>query len=133
MQAFAIATSGRPGPVLIDLPKDVTATILRERPDVYPRIAKRMEEKANIQRTEQGLNAEQRERIIKLINSAERPVIYAGQGVLSGNAVAELRQLAAKGNIPVTTVRSGNAACGVRGEIGGGASLHDHHHRPRHR
>lgn len=106
-EAFLIATSGRPGPVLIDLPKDMTASVLRERPDVVPRIARRMNEKMLIQRSELGLTVEQRERIVTLINNAQQPVIYAGQGVLSGNAVSELRELAIKGNIPVTTTLLG--------------------------
>ena len=58
-EAFAIATAGRPGPVLIDLPKDVTAATLRERPDVTPRIARRMQEKAALQRLQHGDDATQ--------------------------------------------------------------------------
>ena len=106
-EAFAIATSGRPGPVLIDLPKDMTASVLKERPDVIPRIARRMNEKAVIQRSELGLTVEQRERIVTLINNAQSPVIYAGQGVLTSNAVKELREFAIKANIPVTTTLLG--------------------------
>ena len=109
-EAFAIATAGRPGPVLIDLPKDVTAATLHERPDVAPRIARRMQEKAALQRLQHGLSPDQRARIAKLVNGAERPVIYCGQGVLSGGAVAELRELAARGNIPVTTTLLGMGA-----------------------
>lgn len=109
-EAFAIATSGRPGPVLIDLPKDVTAAVLRETPDVAPRVARRMAEKSAIARARMGLSPEQREKIARLINECERPVIYAGQGILSAGAVAELRQLAAQGNIPVTTTLLGMGA-----------------------
>ena len=47
------------------------------------------------------------EQIAKLINGAKRPVIYAGQGVISGDAVDQLRELAARGNIPVTTTLLG--------------------------
>lgn len=45
-----------------------------------------------------------------MINNAKRPVIYAGQGIISGNAVNELRQLASAGNIPVTTTLLGMGA-----------------------
>lgn len=109
-EAFAIATSGRPGPVLVDLPKDVTASKLTEKPDIVPRVAKRNAEKAQIQRSQLALDPQQRQRLAKMINEAERPVIYAGQGVLSAGAVAELRELAAKGNIPVTTTLLGMGA-----------------------
>lgn len=102
-EAFAIARSGRPGPVLIDLPKDVAAAKLSRVPDVVPRIANRMIEKAAMQREALGMTPEQCRRIADMINAAERPIIYCGQGVAQADAVAELRQLASQGNIPVTT------------------------------
>jgi acetolactate synthase I/II/III large subunit len=102
-EAFAIATSGRPGPVLIDLPKDVAAAKLLRAPDIVPRISNRMREKAAMQIETSGMSPEQRHRIADMINKAERPIIYCGQGVAQAGAVAELRQLAAQGNIPVTT------------------------------
>jgi acetolactate synthase I/II/III large subunit len=102
-EAFAIAKSGRPGPVLVDLPKDVTASILRERTCAKPRILDMINEKSALQRHKFGLKADQRDRIVKMINEAERPIIYCGQGVVSANAVNELRELAQKGDIPVTT------------------------------
>jgi acetolactate synthase I/II/III large subunit len=103
----AIATSGRPGPVLVDLPKDVTAAKLTVRPDVAPRVAQRMAEKAAIMNMEQGLTPELTARLAKLINGAKRPVIYAGQGVIGSGAVAQLREFAERGNIPVTTTLLG--------------------------
>jgi thiamine pyrophosphate-dependent acetolactate synthase large subunit-like protein len=103
----AIATSGRPGPVLVDLPKDVTAAKLTERPDVTPRIAHRMAEKSALMESSGGLTPELRDKLARLINGAKRPVIYAGQGVLTAGAVAELRELAERGNIPVTTTLLG--------------------------
>ena len=107
-EAFAIATSGRPGPVLVDLPKDVTAAVLRERPDVVPRVAGRAVEKAALMKQAAGgTSMEAMEKLAKLINGAKKPVIYAGQGIISSGAVEQLREFAARGNIPVTTTLMG--------------------------
>jgi len=109
-EAFAIATSGRPGPVLVDLPKDVTASVLRERPRASPRVADRAAAKAALGVAERGFDEAQRARVAALLNNAERPVIYAGQGVLGADAVAELKELAAAANVPVTTTLLGMGA-----------------------
>ena len=109
-EAFAIATSGRPGPVLVDLPKDVTASVLRERPNMAPRISQRMAAKAALALGERGFSPAQRERVAALLNAAERPIIYAGQGVLGARAEGELRELAAAANVPVTTTLLGMGA-----------------------
>ena len=99
--------SGRPGPVLVDLPKDVTSAKLTVRPDVTPRVAQRMREKEAIMQTNQGLTPEMTTKLARLINNAKRPVIFAGQGVISSGAVSQLRELADRGNIPVTTTLLG--------------------------
>jgi acetolactate synthase-1/2/3 large subunit len=109
-EAFAIATSGRPGPVLVDLPKDVTAAVLRERPRTSPRVAQRTAEKAALGVSERGFDAPQRARVAALLNRAERPVLYVGQGVLGAGAVAEVRALAEAANVPVTTTLLGMGA-----------------------
>ena len=109
-EAFAIATSGRPGPVLIDLPKDVTAAVLKEVVDATPRVARRFAEKHRVLLRDHGFSPAQRARVAALINGAQRPVIYAGQGVLSAGAEAELRALAAAANVPVTTTLLGMGA-----------------------
>ena len=117
----AIATSGRPGPVLVDLPKDVTSARLMESPDCTPRIAARMLEKARLGALPTDATEAVLDRVVKLINGAERPIIYAGQGVISSGAVEALRELAARGNIPVTTTLLGaRARCSVGGRGGGG-------------
>jgi acetolactate synthase-1/2/3 large subunit len=105
-EAFHIAQSGRPGPVLVDLPKDVTAGILTEIPNSQPRVATRMEKfvkKGGVM----GMDSDQLTRVVNLINGAERPVIYAGQGVLQSEASALLKDIAEKANIPVTTTIQG--------------------------
>ena len=102
-EAFHIATTGRPGPVLVDLPKDVTASILRE--SVHdgvnlPGYALR----------ELGTSSEIA-RTAEMINKAEKPVLYVGQGVLQSPGAHEvLRQIAELGNIPVTTTLQGLGA-----------------------
>ena len=100
-EAFHVATSGRPGPVLIDLPKDVTAGILTEIPNSQPRVATRMQKFVKSGGM-MGMDEEQLSRIFTLINNAERPVIYAGQGVLQSDACDLLMELAEQANIPGT-------------------------------
>ncbi|KAF5357734.1 hypothetical protein D9757_011953 [Collybiopsis confluens] len=112
-EAFKIATSGRPGPVLVDLPKDVTASVLRT-PLPY---------KATTPGTNLGLPVNPLQALeapndiimIKqaaaLINQAQRPLIYAGNGILSSPMGPQLlAQLAHNGNIPVTTTLQGLGA-----------------------
>lgn len=107
-EAFLIAMSGRPGPVLVDLPKDVTAAVLKEVPDCIPQIPAKF-----VLPTEHvGCNKSEAdfERIASLINNAKRPVIYAGHGVISGDTSELLRSFAELGNIPVTTTIHGLGA-----------------------
>ena len=94
-EAFYIARTGRPGPVLIDIPKDVqNAQIEFEYPtDSILLPGYHPPEKATDENVEAAL---------ELINKAEKPVILAGHGVLLSGAMGELQDLAEKGNIPVT-------------------------------
>ncbi|RMD42987.1 hypothetical protein DV735_g2129, partial [Chaetothyriales sp. CBS 134920] len=111
-EAFEIATSGRPGPVLVDLPKDVTAGILR-RPipthstlPAHPSaatLAARELSKRELRRT--------LSRVADLVNIAKKPVIYAGQGILgSPDGPKLLKELSDKAQIPVTTTLQGLGA-----------------------
>lgn len=111
-EAFEIATSGRPGPVLVDLPKDVTAGVLRRAIPTdsslptLPSAASR----AALEMTKKQLH-NSISRVAELINKAQQPVIYAGQGcILSENGVEMLRELADKASIPVTTTLQGLGA-----------------------
>lgn len=111
-EAFQIATSGRPGPVLVDLPKDITAGVLRKAIPTesaippLPSAASR----AAMELTRRQLSATIR-RVAKLINIAKKPVIYAGQGVIqSEGGPALLKALADKSSIPVTTTLHGLGA-----------------------
>jgi len=98
-EAFYIANTGRKGPVLIDLPKDVL-TGKTEVP--YPEKVKIRSYNPNYKG-----NLRQIERAARLINESERPVIYAGGGVISSGASKKLFQLAHKTHIPVTTTLMG--------------------------
>jgi len=98
-EAFYIATSGRPGPVLIDLPKDVVlAKSTFKYPDsVYIR---------SYSPNRKG-NKWQLKQAVQEILKAKKPVIYAGGGVLSSGAPKELRALAETARIPVTNTLMG--------------------------
>ena len=94
-EAFHIASTGRPGPVLIDLPKDV---LLAQTEWSWPdRI-----DLPGYRPTTKG-NQRQIVEAVKLIQAAERPVLYVGGGVIKANASEELLRLATIGRLPVVT------------------------------
>ncbi len=94
-QAFQMAKSGRPGPVLIDVPKN----LMQELGDYEPF------EPAELPERQTGLSFKEAtlEEIAKCVNSAKRPVIYAGGGVNIADASQELTELAEKNQIPTVT------------------------------
>ena len=100
--AFHIATTGRPGPVFVDLPKDVTAAVLNK--PVHDQV-----HLPGYHVRELGTSSEV-ERAAEMINRAERPLFYVGQGVTLSGASDILRQVAEKGSIPVTTTLQGLGA-----------------------
>jgi len=108
-EAFEIATSGRPGPVLVDLPKDITAGVLRRAiptESAIPTIPSAAS-RAAIELTKRQRDASIR-RVADLINIAKKPVIYAGNGVVCSEKGPELlRALADKASLPVTTTLHG--------------------------
>lgn len=97
-EAFYIARTGRPGPVLIDLPRDITVNELEFD---YPEI--------NLPGYNPSTKVHQLQirRAAEALMAAERPVIYAGGGVRYANAHEELFQLATRLNAPVTTTLMG--------------------------
>lgn len=111
-EAFEIATSGRPGPVLVDLPKDVTAGILRKAIPILPSLPA-SPTAASLAAKEAGRRELEAtiKRVSHLINTAKKPVIYAGQGVID-RAVGPvlLKELVDKAQIPVTTTLHGLGA-----------------------
>ncbi len=100
-EAFHIAGTGRPGPVLIDIPVDVTKEDMDYDPDDVPALHL-PGYKPNVK----GHPKQIRE-AARVIAAAERPVIYAGGGVIIADASEELRAVAFYGHIPVTTTLNG--------------------------
>lgn len=98
-EAFFLARTGRPGPVLVDVPKDV---LLAETNFIYPKKV----ELQGYSPTLQG-NMGQIKKAAALIRDAKRPVIMAGQGVLISHAEKELRRLVEATGIPVVTTLLG--------------------------
>lgn len=103
-KAFYIASSGRPGPVVVDIPKDVTNPIDKFAYE-YPEKVKMR----SYQPPYRGHSGQIRKAIEELI-TAERPVIYSGGGVIQGNASALLTELAHLLNYPVTNTLMGLGA-----------------------
>ena len=100
-EAFIVAKSGRPGPVLVDLPKDVQAELVEYEPLLFP------EETANNHsQVDDGLI----KHAAQIINESERPLIIAGNGVHISNASEELKALAEKGSIPVINTLHGTGS-----------------------
>lgn len=130
-RAFQIAASDRPGPVLVDVPRDIQLTeisveeyeeLYREPLQSLPKAHK--ERKCEIQEA------------IQLLNKAKRPIIIAGQGVLISNATNELLKLAQKGDIPVVNTLLGLSSIssetkyylgmiGMHGSVYGNHALHE--------
>jgi acetolactate synthase-1/2/3 large subunit len=98
-EAFHVATTGRPGPVLVDIPRDVQQQLCEfEYPDKI--------DLAGYQPTVQG-HPQQVKKAAALIAEAERPLILAGHGVVIARAAEELKELAEKADIPVVTTLLG--------------------------
>ena len=103
-KAYFIAKSGRPGPVVVDIPKDVTEPN-KKVPYQFPQQVK-MRSYQPVNRGHQG----QIKRAIKTLISSKRPIIYAGGGVIIDNASEHLTQLARRFNAPVTNTLMGLGA-----------------------
>jgi len=108
-EAFHLARTGRPGPVVVDIPQDLSRADIPYEPvdDVHL---------PGYQPTTDG-NQKQIKLAAKALANSRRPVIYAGGGVVSANAAAELTELATADRFPVT--------CTVMG-LGGFPGTHDH-------
>ncbi|TAL39241.1 MAG: biosynthetic-type acetolactate synthase large subunit [Spirochaetes bacterium] len=101
-EAFFIASTGRPGPVVIDIPVDVSKA---ETKFVYPE-----EVKLRSYKPVYKGHPVQIEKACRLIETSKRPVIYAGGGVIASNAAAELAEFVKKTGIPITTTLMGLGA-----------------------
>ncbi len=102
-EAFHIASTGRPGPVLVDIPKDILNGVLEwhepvrslDLPGYKPTFAPHPRRIAEA---------------VRRMEAAERPVLYVGGGIIKAGASAELLQVAEKANIPVVTTLMGRGA-----------------------
>jgi len=101
-EAFYLARSGRPGPVLVDIPKDIARTLVQFT----------MPEESNLKsyRPTYNPNIKQLQKIIALIEESEKPVIFAGGGVILSKGSKELTEFARKTKIPVTASLMGLGA-----------------------
>ena len=94
-EAFKIAQEGRPGPVLIDIPKDVQTKIIEI--DDFPSFAEAMHKKKKEELKKYALKD-----IADVINKSKKPIIFAGGGITSSHSNDDLYNFAKKSNIPVT-------------------------------
>jgi acetolactate synthase-1/2/3 large subunit len=101
-EAFYLARSGRPGPILVDIPKDIT----KETAEYSPGKAVKLKS----YNPTYNPNMKQLKKIVALIENTERPMIFAGGGVLLSKASHQLTELARKTRIPVTTSLMGLGA-----------------------
>jgi acetolactate synthase-1/2/3 large subunit len=109
-EAFHIARTGRPGPVLVDVPQDLSRADIKYDPSEAQKV-----DLPGYKNFTEG-NAKQIRLAAKALANARRPVIYAGGGVINGNAAMELTDLVLTGGFPIT--------CTVMG-LGGFAAPHE--------
>ena len=98
-EAFHIASTGRPGPVLIDVPVDITLNKLESPANLTMRIPGYKPSLSGHTRQIQSA--------AKVINDSARPLLYVGGGVIHSEATAELRAVQEKGQLPITTTLMG--------------------------
>jgi len=95
-QAFQLASTGRPGPVLVDIPKDILSARCGDQP-----------KKALTATTKRIDNPEQIERIAQALNRSERPVLLIGGGVKLGDACVQMSELVQRAQAPFVTTMMG--------------------------
>ncbi len=103
-KAFYVATSGRPGPVVVDVPKDITAPHIKI-PYEYPKDVNMRSYNPNVKG-----HPRQIKRAVDLLLSAKRPMIYTGGGVITSEAAEELRTFVRKLGFPITQTLMGLGA-----------------------
>ncbi|MBT0586048.1 acetolactate synthase 3 large subunit [Alteromonas oceanisediminis] len=118
-KAFYIANSGRPGPVVVDLPKDLV-NVQESHPYVFPDDVTMR----SYNPTEKG-HSRQIKKAVAALMAAERPVLYVGGGAINANASAQVTQLAEELNAPVTCTLMGlGAFSGVHPQFVGMLGMH---------
>jgi acetolactate synthase-1/2/3 large subunit len=116
--AFEVARSGRPGPVVVDVPKDVQRCEGTFEGGGLLQLRGYDERLAALNRI--TIPDEQIQAFYRMLNASDRPLIYAGGGVINSNAATELRAFAERFKIPVVTTLMGIGAVETRSEL----SLH---------
>jgi acetolactate synthase, large subunit, biosynthetic type len=109
-EAFDIARSGRPGPVLIDIPKDVTAALAEYTPLDAASLAVHTRTVSRCAAKIPPISDAEFDRVADLLSNAKRPFFYVGGGVVISGASEELRLLAEKLNVPVSVTLMGKTA-----------------------
>ncbi|REG57684.1 acetolactate synthase large subunit [Paraburkholderia sp. BL6669N2] len=115
--AFEVARTGRPGPVVVDVPKDIqnwTGTYRGQGTLEFRGYSDRLRMVANGAR----LDEDKRAGFFDLLAQSRRPLLYAGGGIITAGATAELRQFAERFGIPVVTTLMGLGAISVKHELG---------------
>jgi acetolactate synthase-1/2/3 large subunit len=108
-EAFHVASTGRPGPVLLDIPQDLSRADIDYAPRTEP-------VELPGYKPPHGGNIKQIRIAAKAIANARRPILYTGGGVVNANASEELRQLAAADRFPITSTVMGLGAYPASGE-----------------
>lgn len=106
-RAFSIAKSGRPGPVLVDITKDVTANTTKYSPVITKQI----------KRVTETITDKDIDRAIELINHSKKPFIFVGGGVISSDATEELETFVSKVHAPVADTLMGKGAFDGENEV----------------
>jgi acetolactate synthase-1/2/3 large subunit len=109
-KAFYVATTGRPGPVVVDIPKDVTDPNIKIAYEHHKKVSMR-----SYSPVEKG-HLGQIKKAVELMEQAERPVIYTGGGVVLGEGSEELRELVARTGFPITQTLMGLGAYPASGK-----------------
>ncbi|RFU48855.1 biosynthetic-type acetolactate synthase large subunit [Paraburkholderia sp. DHOC27] len=117
--AFEVARTGRPGPVVVDVPKDIqnwTGTYRGHGTLEYRGYSDRLRKVAKGARLEDDKRSE----FFHLLTESRRPLLYVGGGIITGGATAELRQFAERYRIPVVTSLMGLGTISVKHPLGVG-------------
>lgn len=104
-KAFRIAKTGRPGPVLVDIPKDITAKVTEYIPEELGKCAKE-DSSRKVPRMDEG----RFERVISMLEEAKRPFVFVGGGAVLSGASKELKEFVDKLDSPVTDSLMGKGA-----------------------
>jgi len=110
--AFEIATSGRPGPVVVDIPKDIQNSMIAPNQEASLNIAAYRGRLNEIEASE--LNDSECKEFFEYLDQSERPLLYVGGGVIAGDGSKSLRDFSEKFQIPIATTLMGIGAIGTQ-------------------